>query len=180
MNCKLNERKLIMSFNIYRICTWVFKVLWLIVMISLVRKYKNSEDVSEKNHATKATIIARAIAFGIDYAIACIGTLLAGVLISNFPQIANTFFYDRLIFAALLIFRDCLGKRSLGKRFMGLYIGHIKNVSVVLEPISFKQRIARNLTTYFWKTELIILLVSKDTRSLGDKLTYTDVYKMQD
>jgi len=57
-----------------------------------------------------------------------------------------------------LVFRDCIGSRSVGKKIMKLEIINSNN-----NPASFKQRLIRNLTMYILPIVILVYLFTNKT-----------------
>ena len=120
----------------------------------------------------------RIIAFLIDYSICClIQGILMMTLIFNFilkkTASENNFIVSTLaitfISTLFLIFRDCLGKKSIGKRIMKLKIINIKNGN----SVGFARRVLRNITWLLGPIEIICFLSTG--QRIGDILAKTTV-----
>ncbi|MCL2637286.1 MAG: RDD family protein [Oscillospiraceae bacterium] len=69
--------------------------------------------------------------------------------------------------------KDIFGGASLGKRLVGL---KVKSIDVDKPNFTTLTLFCRNLFTYLWFFELLVLLLSKSKRKIGDMLVKTDVY----
>ena len=174
------------NFNLFNWIPILFLISSIVVLL-LYYNYKKNIKVYEPKDLPKATAVERIIACAIDFLIISLIVLSIELFVFIIPQLKRGksyfeimmnssiwLFFCMIIFLALILFRDCLGQRSIGKRIMKLYIG---NLSEPVKPVGFMKRILRNLTLIFFPLEIILLVASQDKERLGDKLTYTTVYK---
>ncbi|MFM7022710.1 MAG: RDD family protein [Flavobacteriales bacterium] len=70
--------------------------------------------------------------------------------------------------------KDSIGGVSFGKWVMGIMVRDEKNPE---KTPSYGRLFARNLSILIWPAELIIMIVNKDKRRLGDKMVDAGVYK---
>ncbi|MFX3636722.1 MAG: cytochrome c oxidase assembly factor Coa1 family protein [Candidatus Pristimantibacillus sp.] len=67
--------------------------------------------------------------------------------------------------------KDIIGGRSIGKRLFGLAVRDNKN-----NVPSIWRLMTRNLLSFLWPVELIMILASRQKKKIGDRLVHTDVY----
>ena len=124
--------------------------------------------------------IKRIYAWIIDFVIICIiQALLTGILIIKLALGStesfdySTFFLRYLILTycsmLLLIIRDIIGKKSVGKRIFRLKIVD-KDTGAEVNKI---KKFLRNVTWLLGPIEVIVYLITKER--LGDKITRTSV-----
>ena len=125
----------------------------------------------------------RVIAGVIDYLILCVIQAILMFLFVILPLINNTAESDiseiiktnmviTLCTLCFFIFRDILGKKSIGKRIMKL---KIINKNDGKETVLSK-RILRNITWVIMPIEIIIILINKER--LGDMIVGTTVSEL--
>ncbi|MCK4821180.1 RDD family protein [bacterium] len=132
-------------------------------------------------YSSKADKEARAKAFMIDFCI------IAGIQAITFLIILFIFagksttegIYIKTILAivtavnsTILIAKDCIGGRSIGKRFIGIMICDRKKRVIPSVPIL----LLRNLTYLIWPLEILVYCFGTSQRRLGDMVANTDVY----
>lgn len=120
----------------------------------------------------------RIIAFFIDFIIASIiQSILMGifvirkVLFENI-EVSNIFltvFIISYVSMMYMVFRDCIGIKSIGKRIMKINIIDKKTHN----NASYKQRLFRNITWLLGPIELIYYLLKNER--LGDLIAKTEV-----
>ena len=71
-------------------------------------------------------------------------------------------------------FKDIVGGASIGKRVMGLTV---RNCDESAMKPSAKKLFARNIFSFLWPVELLMILLGKHKRKIGDILAGTDVYR---
>jgi uncharacterized RDD family membrane protein YckC len=122
----------------------------------------------------KASFAARAGAFFIDHMIiTCLTFVLVLVGITK-VSITSAILKGLSLAFALYLLKDCFRGRSLGKWFMGIVV--LENDQIHKRPSVFKL-VVRNLFTYIWPMELILLLGSEEKTKLGDRIAKTEVFK---
>jgi hypothetical protein len=67
--------------------------------------------------------------------------------------------------------KDIVNGRSIGKRIFGLAVRDDNN-----NVPTFSKLIIRNLFTFLWPVELILIVASKQKKKIGDRLVNTDVF----
>lgn len=120
----------------------------------------------------------RTIAFAIDFLIA---SLIQAVLmitfilpriitkqidIGNIPLAVIVITYISMLY---MIFRDCFGNKSIGKRIMKLKIVTVET----MKEASWPKRLIRNVTWIFGPIEIIYFLIKKER--ISDQLSKTKV-----
>ena len=78
-----------------------------------------------------------------------------------------------LVALAVYCCKDIIGGASLGKRAMGLTVRCGNNPEA--KP-TIPRLLLRNIFTFLWPVEAIVLLATPDKRKLGDMIANTDVY----
>ena len=120
----------------------------------------------------------RVIAFVIDYLVCClIQAVLMGILIfraisrseASGDDIFTLNLVITLISSLFLIFRDCFGNKSIGKRIMKLNVVDSENES----SVGFARRLLRNITWLLGPIEVICFIFSG--KRIGDMLARTTV-----
>ena len=120
----------------------------------------------------------RVVAFIIDYLICCVIQAVLFALFIMKPLLENNISVDNifiltmgitLISSLFLIFRDCLGEKSIGKRIMKLNIVNIEGEG----SVGFPRKLLRNITWLLGPIEIICFLVSR--KRIGDILAKTTV-----
>ena len=124
----------------------------------------------------KADFGKRLIAYFIDYIL--IGLLMSVILLAfvvDYNQDFGAFITKFAVFiiAAFIVYgaKDFINGASVGKRIIGL---GVKDAQGNVPP--FYKLFLRNIFTMIWPLELIVLLVSKSHRKIGDMMMNTDVY----
>lgn len=126
----------------------------------------------------KAELYKRIIAFLIDHTIIILIAL--SFMMINFNEIFETYEMMFHLFVRFMLFslvfylvKDVVHGKSIGKWFMGIKIIDVTNEQ---KPSIFRL-ILRNALIFIWPVEFIVLLISKDSRRIGDKLAKTNVVK---
>lgn len=116
----------------------------------------------------------RLIAFAIDFFIIC---LIQGIAFQYILLTATTetnimpkIMLCNVITACLLLGKDIIQGRSIGKRIMKIAVTRSNG-----ERPGLIRSIIRNLTLPFWPIEALVFLSSGGASRLGDKLTKTEV-----
>lgn len=127
----------------------------------------------------KAGLHLRIIAFLIDHfiivAIAFIPFFLSFNKVIDDTESIFSFALKIVLIAFLLyLIKDSILGISIGKWFMGIKVREKEDYHKV--PGVFRL-LVRNIFTFLWLIELIVLVASKDQRKLGDKLAKTEVVK---
>ena len=136
----------------------------------------------------RASVAARLGAFMIDHVIL---TLLTFILIIPVMQIRLILFGhidanpDRMfsiafvimMFIAFFIYclKDIIKGRSLGKRALGIAV---RNRSDMSQIPSAGRLFLRNVFTFLWPLDFLVLVCSADRTKIGDKIAGTDVYRV--
>ena len=127
----------------------------------------------------KASFEKRLGAFVIDHIIFSV-ILVVGFLIFSWNAIQNEpekllFLFSVFLLAAFLLYclKDIFRGVSLGKWAVGLAVRDKNDNGSVPKP---QKLFIRNILTFFWPIELLVLLCSKEKRKLGDNFAGTDVY----
>jgi len=117
----------------------------------------------------------RILAHTIDVFVVCIPEIICIVLLTVKPMIiTNDFFNNFFNFyiccgMILIIFKDAVGNRSLGKRMFKL-----KVVTLQGEKPNFFQIILRNIPAVIWFLEAFVLVILDKPR-IGDLIARTKV-----
>ena len=117
----------------------------------------------------------RILAHTIDVFVVCIPEIICMVLLTIKPiVITNDFFYNFFNFYTccgmiLIIFKDTIGNRSIGKRIFKL-----KVVTLQGQSPNFFQIIVRNIPTVIWFLEAFVLVVHDKPR-IGDLIARTKI-----
>lgn len=115
----------------------------------------------------KALLSKRLGAFFIDYVILCFIMVVIAIMGGN------KFFDTAMVIAFIFwLLKDSDHGISIGKKFLKIAIREEQDNNKV--P-GFLKLVIRNLFTFLLPIELIIMLVDKDHRRLGDILTGTEV-----
>lgn len=114
----------------------------------------------------------RVKAFLIDYIIYTIILVTPVVIFVPFDYFYSAFPIFMIIVFIAISFKDILNGRSIGKRILGLYV---RNYDDLEKTPKFYNLIIRNLLTFMWPIEFLVLIIDKDSRRLGDKLAKTQV-----
>ncbi|MGM0884047.1 MAG: RDD family protein [Bacillota bacterium] len=123
----------------------------------------------------KPLIIRRLGAFFIDHIIFTFLIVVTFFLVLDPSNSDISSMFIRMIVlmvAAFILYccKDIINGRSIGKRFFGLAVRDDKhNVPKV------SKLIIRNLLTFLWPVELILILASQPKKKIGDRLVNTDV-----
>ncbi len=124
-----------------------------------------------------ATIGLRIGAFIVDYLIIIIIAFIP--FFFNFDKLSNdylsffkTFSGIMLIAFSAFLLKDIFFGRSIGKLLFGLRVRRADDTEMI-PPVHML--ILRNLLTFLWPVELILMIVDKDGQKLGDKLARTKV-----
>ena len=142
----------------------------------------NSFDDNNPAALDKAHFWLRAGAFMIDHFFLCFilfilivpfGILASGDIESDSAIMPVTFFVIMLIGAFVYCLKDIVKGQSLGKYAVGIAV---RNRDDALEIPSAGSLFLRNIFTFLWPVELIVLACSKT--KLGDKIAGTDVYRI--
>ena len=72
--------------------------------------------------------------------------------------------------------KDCIGGASIGKRLMGLTV---RSDTGELGTPSVFRLFLRNILSFIWFVELLVLLCSSDQRKIGDRIAGTDVFRTE-
>ncbi|WP_197035410.1 RDD family protein [Paenibacillus sp. UNC451MF] len=82
-----------------------------------------------------------------------------------------------LIFGAFILYcyKDIVNGRSIGKRIFGLAVREENDNNNVPKA---SKLIIRNLFTFLWPIDLILILASKRKKKIGDRLVNTDVFML--
>ena len=113
----------------------------------------------------------------IDFLISATIQVILMLIFIVIPQVNNKInYFDiyslnlklTLISVSYLIFRDILGKKSIGKRIIKLKI-----IDSNSNPASFLKRFLRNITWFFGIIEVIVLIFTK--KRIGDRLAGTNI-----
>jgi len=126
----------------------------------------------------KADFGKRLAAFLIDHVVLCIigaigaPFLLWDVHINGFDRLWIVFPIFMFIIFFIYCFKDVIGGASIGKRIIGLVV--ICNDATTAPPK--KRLFLRNVFSFLWPLELLMMLCSKRKSKIGDMLAGTDVY----
>lgn len=125
--------------------------------------------------------VRRVVAFVVDHFIITILTTIPLLLfmlnsilqeVNDVNSMFSMFYIAMAIAFCLYLLKDCYRGKSLGKSLVGLsvktYDGH--------HTPSISSLIVRNLLTFIWPLELLMLVVSKDKRKLGDRIANTAIF----
>lgn len=129
-----------------------------------------------------ASRLTRLFAFLIDHlSLTLVIVLPLLLLLTNDDTPDNTdifFLFPVFIIVSMLFYfcKDFIKGASLGKWLLGLTVREQKNLD---STPSLMNLFLRNLTIVIWPVELIVLLVDKNKRRLGDKLGKTVVVQSQ-
>ena len=130
----------------------------------------------------KADLGMRIGAFIIDHIIIVV-VLLAPFLIFIFRNTqddpAKIFrMFPILMVVAFFVYclKDCVNGASIGKRVMGLAVRNSLDISVT-PPIS--KLFVRNILTFIWPIEFLVIICSANKTKIGDKIAHTDVFRSE-
>ena len=147
----------------------------------------NSHQIETNNHETGqvelevAGIGMRIGAFIIDYFIIVAVLVYPSILfvfshIQSDPAKARTMFPVLMLMAFLVYcIKDIINGKSLGKRALGLTIRDNSNTSDI--P-SVPKLLLRNILTFVWPIEFLVLVCGAKKTKLGDQIAGTNVYRV--
>jgi len=134
----------------------------------------------------KASFDQRLGAFFLDYIIISFASFSIYIFVFVVPQIifglgeTNLAIYS-IVFMVLVFlvyaFRDVVGGQSVGKRIVGIGVRSISD-NYSAPPAS--KLFLRQIFSFVWFIEFLVLITSKDKRKIGDKLAGTDVYNLRE
>jgi len=124
----------------------------------------------------KADIGKRIKAFLIDHIIYSIILVGPSTLLIPSDNFFSAFPIFMIIAFIAYAFKDIFNGRSVGKRILGLYV---RNHDDFAKTPRYYYLIIRNLFLFLWPVELILLLIDRDSRRLGDKLAKTQVVEIE-
>jgi len=133
------------------------------------------------NDLRKAGFGKRLVAFLIDHIILSIVSVFGllffswELFIDDPGRLFVVFPIFMLVAFFLYCFKDIVGGASIGKRAMGLIV---RNVDDTETKPSMTKLFLRNILSFLWPLELLMILCSKDKRKIGDNLAGTDVYSV--
>ncbi|MCL2618736.1 MAG: cytochrome c oxidase assembly factor Coa1 family protein [Defluviitaleaceae bacterium] len=114
----------------------------------------------------KADVERRLLAFVIDHI--CI------TIVAMFSfWILEGFFMAGLVGVLLYLCKDVTGGASIGKRVVGLAVRYSEEPDTVPEVPAL---MLRNIFSFLWPLELLMIMFSRNKRKIGDNLAGTDVY----
>lgn len=121
-------------------------------------------------------IFRRLGAFFIDHCIISFVVVAALFMFTDFeaqeaPHVAVSLSACMAGAFVLFLCKDIIGGRSVGKRMFGI---GVKDDSFHVPPMG--KLIVRNMFTFLWIIELLLIVGSGSKKKLGDRLTQTDVY----
>ena len=124
----------------------------------------------------KPLFIRRLGAFLIDHFI--FSLLIPIVLFLDFDSVDFSSIFNKLIICisifGLYCCKDIINGRSIGKRAFGLAV---RDDNFNVPKIS--KLIIRNIFTFIWPVELVLILASKQKQKMGDRLVHTDVFMVK-
>ncbi|MCL2851727.1 MAG: RDD family protein [Defluviitaleaceae bacterium] len=124
----------------------------------------------------RASFEKRLCAFLIDH-VALTVFLMIGLFGFAWDYLQTSIEYVLPVFMLVVLIcycsKDIFGGAGLGKRVMGLAVRSSEDAE--LTPSPFKLFL-RNILTFVWPLEVIMLLCSNDKRKIGDRIAGTDVY----
>lgn len=136
--------------------------------------------INEQPELEKAGIGIRLSSFLIDHII-IVTILVVPLLGFMFRHIQGgfmdiLFLFPLVMSGAFLLYslKDIIKGKSMGKRALGLVVRSRADSS---ETPSAFQLFIRNILTFIWPVEFIVLLCSSDKTKIGDKIAGTDVYR---
>ena len=127
----------------------------------------------------KATFDKRVVAFIIDHIIICVLLIPLFIfstwndLTQNPEKMLSLIWPFVLIIFFVYCMRDLFGGASIGKRAVGIAVKTLTETE-----ITAFQLIIRQLLTFIWPIEVLVILESKDKRKIGDRIAKTDVYEV--
>lgn len=120
-------------------------------------------------------MLRRILAFFIDHITICLGIGIVSALHINFAQGTSfdtlqsvVFGYSIVMWYSYMIARDVIFNRSIGKKIMGLTI---KQGQYEDQTPSKENLIKRNVPLLLLPVEVIMLLIGKNNKRLGDLWT---------
>ena len=122
----------------------------------------------------RASFIRRAGAFFIDHFITCLCVTLPLLMFTDFntPHFSVTRLGAAIAGAFILYCcKDIIGGRSIGKRMFGIGVRDER-----FRVPTTSRLIIRNVFTFLWIVELLLIVGSTQKKKLGDRLAHTDVY----
>ncbi len=132
---------------------------------------------------TKAPIATRGIALLTDYFLCFFASIIIVLIKENFnnnletiPLLKTYFgnFSSTPIFYILLVFKDVLSGKSIGKRWVKLTVRNYDDPTCL--P-SLWRLVVRNVFLIVWPIEYLVMIINKENRRFGDILAGTDVFK---
>lgn len=130
----------------------------------------------------KANLGMRIGAFIIDHIIIITAFLVPLVLFAfkntfnNSTSIFNLFPVFMVMVFLVYCLKDCVGGASIGKRVLGLAVRKHEDPS---EVPTVPRLFMRNILTFLWLVEFLVLVISEDKTKIGDKIAKTDVYRLE-
>jgi uncharacterized RDD family membrane protein YckC len=139
-----------------------------------------NEELREESQEElqKAGFGKRLGAFLIDHvilAVILVGGFFSLVMQQEPEKMLYYFPVLMLVGAVFYCLKDIFGGASIGKRTVGLAVRSGENSELIPSP---GKLFLRNILTFVWPLELIVLLSSKSKRKLGDTFAGTDVYSI--
>ncbi|MDR2903788.1 MAG: RDD family protein [Clostridiales bacterium] len=134
------------------------------------------------NGMDKAAIGTRVSAFVIDHILLSMLVTLPSILLifkavedasSQVSALLTLFPLLMLAGFALYIAKDIIRGRSLGKLMLGIGVRNSEDPSEI-PPVH--KLFLRNIFLVIWPVELLVLLLSRDHKKLGDRIAGTDIY----
>ncbi|MDR2569880.1 MAG: RDD family protein [Oscillospiraceae bacterium] len=74
-------------------------------------------------------------------------------------------------------FRDSLKGQSIGKRVLGI---GVRDISDSFTVPSASRLFLRQIFSFIWPVEFLVLVFSNENRKIGDKIARTDVYNLRE
>jgi uncharacterized RDD family membrane protein YckC len=143
--------------------------------------YSNNTDESLRQFLFKKASVRRRLgAFLIDH------TIFSFVFVFVFSLLSkqdNEFLLLLSIISALVItffvygFRDIISGQSIGKRVLGIGVRDISD-NFTVPPAS--RLFLRQIFTFMWPIEFLVLVFSSKNRKIGDKIAGTGVYNLRE
>lgn len=124
----------------------------------------------------KPLITRRLGAFFIDHIIISFSVVVTFFIVMDPGNIDMDLLLMRMFVLMVTVFifyccKDIVNGRSIGKRLFGLAVQHHNNKVPKVSSL-----IIRNLFTFLWPVELILILISPQKKKIGDRIVNTDVY----
>ena len=145
----------------------------------------NSEQEVNQFLFQKASVGSRIVAFLIDHSIFTIMTpflvmfnILGARSLGGGGTVSFLLFAGTMILMVLMYgFRDIVKGQSIGKRILGIGVRDCYNN---FEVPSASRLFLRQIFSFLWPIEFLVLVFSKENAKMGDYITETGVYNLRE